>query len=142
MKVLDFFSFKIEYSKKYIIYRACITQNTIKTTIVRLKGIKSNTGSSCNSLKFKQIGICLRRDLSVGFLTFTQTGSKTTWELKRWQTFSTARHLQNELSSHDVLRWQTEQITAYFFFEASHHWNRQTLKNKICQHVLVEWCLS
>lgn len=53
-----------------------------KTTILRLKGIKINTGSSCNSLKFKQIEIFLRRDLRVGFLTFTQTGRKTTWDVK------------------------------------------------------------
>lgn len=53
-----------------------------KTTILRLKGIKINTGSSCNSLKFKQIELFLRRDLRVGFLTFTQTGRKTTWGFK------------------------------------------------------------
>lgn len=66
-----------------ILFNGLVLRKTpFKTTILRLKGIKINTGSSCNSLKFKQIEICLRRDLRVGFLTFTQTGRKTTWDFK------------------------------------------------------------
>lgn len=116
-KFFDFFFsvYELTTVKSILFIGLYYVKRHSKTTIVRLKGIKINTGSSCNSLKFKQIEICLRRDLRVGFLTFTQTGRKTTWDLKRRQTFSRAHHLQNDLASHDDLRRQTEQITAYFF---------------------------
>lgn len=112
-----------------------------KTTILRLKGIKINTGSSCNSLKFKQIEIFLRRDLRVGFLTFTQTGRKTTWDFKATtDVFKSTPFAERLLQSRrfKATNGADNCVFLLVFSPASDHLNRKTLRNKTCQHVLEE----